>query len=112
MSGDTEHRGWGSDLGTAVWNTGLGCRAYGAGSRPGTGCRWLDPGSWPARCGGSIGFWWAGAGKDWFWWYAVEGSLETVVVFCVGIVGREGSFGWDNPKSSSTVICFTIVWEL
>lgn len=39
MSGETEHRGWGSDLGTTDWKTGLGCSTYGAGSKPGTWCR-------------------------------------------------------------------------
>lgn len=111
MRGETEHRGWGSDLGATAWKTGLGCSVYWAGSRPGAWCRWFDPGSCTARWGGRR-FWWAGVGKGWFWRYAVEGSVETVGVFCVGMVGREGSLGSDEPKSSSTVICFTIVWEL
>lgn len=112
MRGETERTGWVSDLGTIVWKTGPVCSAYGAGSGPGAWCRWLDLGSWAARWGGSSGFWWIGVGKDWFWRYEEEGSLEAVGVFCEGIVGREGSLGRDEPKSSSTVICFTIILEL
>lgn len=59
--GETGHRAWGSDLGTAAGRPGLGCSLYTVGSRPGPeaarekGRMGVEPGSWAARGRGRSG---------------------------------------------------------